>query len=446
MINTKSPSWFEEKLPEWYLVEQNFKEIIKKNYSLSGFTPIDTPNVERSEVLLAKWVEDNEIYGIKRLKAEDKNDFEICLRFDLTVPLARYISKYEWEITFPFKRQHIARVYRWERPQKWRYREFYQADIDIIWNEKLALFADVEIISTIFNSLKSLDFWEFVININNKKLLSGFLSNLNIKKIPETISIIDKKDKVNRKELEVMFRENDLNSEQIKSILELIELSEDKNKTNLEIISFFENIIINNKTPLPWFKEWLDELKYIYKNLINIWVDEKYLKINPSISRGLNYYTGLVFETFIKWAENMWSIASGGRYDDLCSNFSKNNFPWVGGSIWLSRLIAVLDELKKLEYNKKTITDILVINMWEDVLEANLKLVKDLRDIWLNTEIYLDSNTKFSKQIKYADNKKIKYVIIMGKDEIEAGILQIKNLTNWNQEEVDLNKIKNYFK
>lgn len=440
MINTKSPSWFEEKLPEWYLVEEKFRETIKKNYSLSGFTPIDTPNIERVEVLTSKWADDNEIYGIKRIKAEDKNDFEMWLRFDLTVPLARYVSKYEWEIAFPFKRQHIARVYRWERPQKWRYREFYQADVDIIWNGKLALFADVEVVSTICNSLEDLDFWDFIININNKKLLSGFLESLNIEKIAETISVIDKKDKVVRKKLETMFEENDLNKNQIKWIVELIDLSEDKTKTNTDMLSFFEQY--DNSL----LKEWLNDLKYVYKNLINIWIDEKYLKINPSISRWLNYYTGLVFETFISSAESMWSIASGGRYDDLCNHFSKNNFPWVGGSIWLSRLIALLDELKKLEYNKKTISDILVLNMWEENLEENLKLVKSLRNTWINTEIYLDGDAKFAKQIKYADNKKMRYVIIQGDNEIKKWIIQIKDLENNTQDEIILKEIECYFK
>ena len=439
MINLKAISGFDEKLPEWYIIEEKFKNIIKNNYSLSGFTPIDTPNIERVEVLTSKWADDNEIYGIKRLKAEDKNDFEMGLRFDLTVPLARYVSKYEWEITFPFKRQHIARVYRWERPQKWRYREFYQADVDIIWNGKLPLFADVEILSTIYNSLKQLDFWSFVININNKKLLSGFLENLEIENISWTISIIDKKDKVNREKLTSMFEDNNLNKNQINWIFDLIDLSENKTKTNIEVIKYFEQF--NNQL----LKEWLNDLKYVYNNLLSLWVEEKFLKINPSISRWLNYYTGLVFETFIDWAENMWSISSGWRYDDLCSHFSKNNFPWVGWSIWLSRLLAVLDELKLLKYDTKTITDVLLLNIWEENFEQNLNLVKDLRNNWINTEMYLDGNAKFDKQMKYAYHKNIKYVIIQWEDEIEKTIVQIKNLENWKQEEVKLNELNKYF-
>lgn len=442
MINIKWISWFEDKLPELQLIEENFKEIIKKNYSLSGFTPLDTPNVERVEVLTSKWADDNEIYWIKRLKAEwdDKSDFEMWLRFDLTVPLARYVWKYEGEIAFPFKRQQIARVYRWERPQKGRYREFYQADIDIIWNGKLPLFADVEILSTIYNSLKELDFWDFVININNKKLLSGYLESLGIENIVETIWVIDKKDKVNREKLITMFEWINLKDEQIKSILDLVDFSENKVESMDEVFNFF-SWIVNNL-----LKEWLDELKYVYENLINLGVEKKNLIINPTISRGLNYYTGLVYETFIIGAESMWSISSWGRYDDLCSHFSKNNFPGVWGSIGLSRLLAVLNELNKLELNKKTISDVLLLNLWEDVLSKNLKLIKILRDNWINSEIYLDSNTKFAKQIKYADNKKIPLVIIYWEDEISKWIVQLKNITNWEQKEIKIGDIINYLK
>lgn len=442
MINIKWISWFEDKLPESQLIEEKFKEIIKKNYSLSGFTPLDTPNIERVEVLTSKWADDNEIYWIKRLKAEwdDKSDFEMWLRFDLTVPLARYVWKFEWEISFPFKRQQIARVHRWERPQKWRYREFYQADIDIIWNGKLPLFADVEILSTIYNSLKELDFWDFIININNKKLLSWFLESIWISNIIETIWIIDKKDKVNREKLVSMFELISIKNDQIKKILELIEFSNNKQINIEKVFNFFEQIDNN------LLKEWLNELKYVYENLISLWVDINNLKINPTISRWLNYYTGLVFETFITDAESMWSISSGGRYDDLCSHFSKNNFPGVWGSIGLSRLLSVLNELNKLDFNKNTITDVLLLNLWDDILKENLKLIKKLRNNWINSEIYLDWTAKFSKQIKYADNKKIPLVIIYWENEIKKWVLQLKNLSNWEQKEIKIDNIINILK
>lgn len=434
MIKPKAISWFYENLPDAQIIEDNFKEIIRKNYSLSWFTPLDTPNIERVETLTSKWGDDNEIYGIKRLKAEgeEKNDFELWLRFDLTVPLARYVAQYEWELDFPFKRQQIAKVYRWERPQKGRYREFYQADVDIIWNSKLSLFADVEILSTIYNSLKDLNFWDFVININNKKLLVWFLVSIDIKDVVKTISIIDKKDKV--KSIVPMLEELWLNEEQISEILSYVNISEVRN--SMEILEYFSQ----SKNEL--LLEWVSELRYVFENLLSLWVDEQFIKINPSISRWLNYYTWTVFETFIFWAELLWSIASWWRYENLTSNFSKNNYPWVWWSIWLSRLISVLNELWKIELWSKTVTKVLVLNMWEENLTNNLQIVKRLRNIWINVEIYLDSETKLQKQLKYGDNKKIPFVIIQWIDEVKNWVVQFKDLKKWEQIEVKIKDLE----
>lgn len=432
MIKPLPISWFYENLPDSQIIENKFKDIIKKNYELSWFDSIETPVVERLEILTSKGGDDNEIYSIHRLSWEQLDDASLWLRFDLTVPLARYIAQYEWVLTFPFKRQHIAKVYRWERPQKWRFREFYQADVDIIWNWKLPLFADVEVISTMYNSLKELDsikelnFWDFVININNKKLLQGFLTSIWIKNIAETIWIIDKKNKV--KTIVPMLETIWLGNNQIQPILEYIKISEEK--TSEEILKYFANY--DNEL----LKEWLSELDYVFNNLITLWVDKKSIKINPAISRWLNYYTWTVFETFIVWAENMWSVASGGRYENLCSNFSKNNFPWVWASIWVSRLIAVLNELWKINNNRKTLTKVMFVNMWDKYLQTNLKMLSGLRSRWINSEIYLDSNAKIAKQIKYADNKKIPFVIILWEDELNKWVFQLKDLMNWKQQEI----------
>lgn len=434
MIKPQAISGFGENLPEKQLIEEKYKDIIRKNYNLSGFTTIDTPVVERLDVLVSKWADDNEIYGIHRINWEKDDKDSLGLRFDLTVPLARYVAQYEWELHFPFRRQHISRVYRGERPQKWRYREFYQADVDIIWNWKLPLFADVEILSTIYSSLKELDFWDFVLNINNKKFLSWFLSTLWVEKVAETISVIDKKEKVRVDKLKEMFLEVWLTEQQIEKIIEFIKFGEEK--TSDEILTFYSqdtNLLL---------KTGIEELKYVYKNLLALWVDKKFIKINPSISRGLNYYTWTVFETFIQWAEGMWSIASGWRFENLCSNFTKNSYPWVGGSIWLSRLIAVLTELWKINIKEKTVSKVLVLNMWEDYLSNNLEIVKIIRDLWINTELFLDSTKKIQKQLKYANNKWIKFVIINWEEEIKKGIVQLKNLETGEQNEIKINELE----
>lgn len=438
MIKPQAISWFGENLPETQLIEEKFKDIIKKNYSLSGFTPIDTPIVERLDVLLAKWADDNEVYAIHRVNGEIWDDSSLWLRFDLTVPLARYVAQYEWELTFPFRRQHIWRVYRWERPQKGRYREFYQADVDIIWNSDLPLFADVEVISTVYNSLRELDFWEFVININNKKFLSGFLQTLEIENIAWTISIIDKKDKVRHDKLNEMFISLWLNNNQIDRIVEFIKFWEEK--TSEEILTFYSQF------DDELLKTWIDELKYLYNNLILLWVEKKYIKINPSISRWLNYYTWTVFETFIKWAENMWSISSWGRYENLASNFTKNNYPWVGWSIGLSRLIAVLNNIWKIELNRKTVSKVMLVNMWDDTFKANLEILNTLRKWGISCEIYLDSEAKIVKQLKYANNKKINFVIIIWEEELKNNTLQLKNLDTGVQYTITKDELKDYIK
>ena len=429
IIKPQPISGYYENMPEEQMLEERFKQIIQKNYSLSWFTPLDTPVVERVDCLTAKWADDNEIYGIYRLNGEESNDAKLWLRFDLTVPFARYVAQYEWVLSFPFKRQHIARVYRWERPQKGRYREFYQADIDIVWNGKLPLFADVEVLSTIYNSLLALDFWAFEININNKKFLSGYLESLNISDITWTISVIDKKDKVRKDKLIVMLQEVGLNEEQINNIFDFIQLSQEKSSS--ELLEYFKN----NTNEL--LQGGLEELTYVYNNLLALWVQPDYIKINPTISRGLNYYTGTVYETFIKGAENMGSVSSGGRYENLASNFTKNNFPGVGGSIGLSRLLAVLRELKLVETNQKTVSKVLVVNMWEETSLQNLDTVKILRENNINTEYYLD-NSKIQKQMKYAYNKWIEFVLIQGEHELKDGIVQLKNTITEEQINISL--------
>ena len=422
MIKPLPISGYYENMPEEQILEEKFKKIIQKNYSLSGFTPLDTPVVERVDSLTAKWADDNEIYGIYRLNGEESNDAKLGLRFDLTVPFARYVAQYEWVLSFPFKRQHIARVYRWERPQKGRYREFYQADVDVVWNGKLPLFADVEVLSTIYNALLELDFGAFELNINNKKFLSGYLQSIGITDIVGIIWVIDKKDKVRRDKFAIMLADIWVTEEQKDKIVEYINISSEK--TSSEILEYFST----NKNEL--LQEWLDELKYVYNNLLALWVKEDYIKINPTISRGLNYYTGTVYETFIKWAEKMGSVSSGWRYENLASNFTKNNFPGVWGSIGLSRLLAVLRELKLVELSKKTVSEVLVLNMWETTQEKNLKLVAKLRASNINTEYYLD-NSKVQKQMKYAFNKNIPIILIAWEDEYNKDQFQIK-LTDFN--------------
>jgi histidyl-tRNA synthetase len=205
-------------------------------------------------------------------------------------------------------------------------------------------------------------------------------------------------------------------------------------------LSFFDNI--QNQV----LEEGITELTYVYSHLISLWVPDKCIQINPSISRWLNYYTGLVFETFIVWNEGVWSISSGWRYENLCSNFSSSSFPWVGGSIGISRLLAILKDTPSIEADKKTISDVLVVNTGNNLLPKNLDIVQNLRQQWVATELYLDENAKFAKQLKYANNKQIPYVIIHWEQEAEKWVVQIKVLATWEQKEIKVwDLIKNLF-
>lgn len=435
MIDVRPISGFVNHLPEEQLVESKFRKILEETYSLSGFTPLDTSIIERNEVLLAKWADDNEIYGVHRIHGEPGEQTGFWLRFDLTVPLARYVAQHEGNLSFPFRRQHIARVYRGERPQKGRYREFYQADVDIIGNGSLPLFADVEVIYTLYSAMQNLNIWGFKIHINNKKLLSGFLLNLDISEneIGNIIAVIDKKDKMPREKLAVLFENNQLSTEQIDSIFEYIDIAEQK--TSQEILGIYSN------QSGELLKEGLNELQEVYSWLLSLWVKEENITINPAISRGLNYYTGTVFESFLAGAEWMWSFSSGGRYENLASAFTKNSFPGVWWSIGLSRIIAMLQELGRFPLEAQTPTKVLVLNMWDDTLEYNLWLVKKLRENNISSEIYLDKNAKFAKQIKYADKKGINYVVICGTQERENNKVQFKKLISGEQLEITFDEV-----
>lgn len=432
-------SWFSDYPAEKYLIFDTMKKIIKDTYALFGFIPFETPAVERIETLKAKGWDDNEIYGIHRLNGE-KNDADLALRFDLTVPLARYIAQYEGDIKFPFKRQHIDRSWRGERAQTWRAREFYQADIDIIGREKLPLFADVEVIQAIYQTLKNLNFWGFKIHINNKKILIWFLESIGVEweKQKDIIAIIDKKDKLKiaGKDIKPFLSEIIKELSIVEEIIKYIQVSEMSKGEIMKFLSKYKNEVL---------EEGKKELNFVYDILLNAWVSENDICFDNTISRGLNYYTGTIFETFLREAQQYGSIASGGRYENLVGNFSKNTYPWVGGSIGLTRLFQVLDSLKKFDNEKKSFLDTLVLNMWDNYIRKYLEIADILRKEGFSTEIFLDSNIKMQKQLEYANAKNIHYALIIGEDEIQNNEISIKNLFTWDQERVKFEELKKYF-
>jgi len=421
-------SWFYELLPEQKIIEEKIIDIIRYSYKQVWYTSIETPAIEKNSVLTAKWWEESLkqifwLYGLAQWCDKDIKDYS--LHFDLTIPFARYVIDYKDKLTFPFKRNQIQKVRRWERPQKGRFRELYQADIDVIWDETNSdnyIFYDAEVIFTIANTLENI-FKEFnlkdnfFININHKKLISWFLKELEEENITEKVTtLIDKKDKISKQNFLQELEKIGIDKIKQEKIIEF---------TNIQTsnIKDIEKLNIKNN---EW-NSWIEQVKYILDILENLWIKEK-VKINLSIMRGLDYYTWMVFETFIEQKESLGSIASWWRYENF-TNFidKKTNCSWVGWSIGISRLEDYIFE--NIQTNKKTSSEYLLINFKET--EKNiLTLYKKLFNLWLNIEYYPYAD-KISKQLKYADKKNIKYCIILWEKELTNRKYQIKNMQTW---------------
>ena len=428
---------FSELKPGQKIIEEQIFDIVKKNYRQFGYTPIETPSVERNEVLTAKWNWEvwNQILGVYGL-AQGATDFKkYSLHFDLTVPFARYVLDYKWELTFPFKRSQIQKVWRGERQQRWRSREFYQADIDVIWEDsslKDYLFYDSEVINIWYKTYLEI-FEKFnldlkiKININNKKIISGFISALWLwEKFSEISIIIDNKEKISAEDFEQkleevvdIFQRNISTKELVQKIIDFTNFKADYN--NLEEIMKL----------VDWEKEelekWVLELKAVLKNLYLLWIDKENIIVNLWIIRGLDYYTGTIFETFIEGDRKLWSIASGWRYEDFTKNLDKKTkFSGVGFSMWITRFEDYLFEKMDMKNKAKTTSEYLIIN-FEDTIEDSLKLYNNLSKIGKKVEFFPESD-KLKKQFKYADNKNIKYCIILWKAEKEKWIYLLKNM------------------
>lgn len=424
----KTLSGFMELLPNEQVLFNQMKEKIQKTYERFGFLPIDTPVIESTDVLLAKAGGETE----KQLYSFTKGDNDLTLRFDLTVPLAKYASLYTNNLSFPFRRYQIGKVYRGERAQRGRFREFYQCDIDVIGDGELNIINDAEIPSIIYETFKELGLEDFTIKINNRKILTGFFEELDEKEDAVNIMrIIDKIEKIGEDNVKSELSELGILKEKAERIVEFIRI----NGTKDEKITKLESLDVKNEI----FKEGVKELKEVinYIRLFN--VPEQYFDIDISIARGLDYYTGTVYETFLNEHKGIGSICSGGRYSDLAGYYTDKNLPGVGISIGLTRLFFVLNDIGLIKADKKSISEILVISMTEDLKPA-IETANTLRKAGINTEIYFD-NKKMKTQFKYADKLKIPYVIVIGEDEIKTGKLTIKNMETGEQEQKTIEEI-----
>ena len=417
------PGFMELKPNEQILFDQ-IKEKIEESYKRFGFLPLDTPILELSEVLLAKAGGETEKQIYRFTRGDD-----LAMRFDLTVPLAKYVSKNYGELQFPFRRYQIGKVYRGERPQKGRFREFYQADIDIIGDGELSIMNDAEIPSIIYTTFKSLGFDDFTIRINNRKILNGLFEYLNIVELStEIMRIIDKLEKIGKENVKLELLKLNIEEENVVKILEFISIS----GNNEEKIEALEKLNIKNEV----FEKGLFELKEVVKYIRLFGVPEENFSIDLTIARGLDYYTGTVYETFLDNYREIGSVCSGGRYDNLAENYTDKSLPGVGIAIGVTRLFDQLDDLKLIKTEKESISDVLVISTSDDVSEC-LPIANTFRKEGINTEVYMNDK-KMKAKFKYADKLKIPYVAIIGEDELKENKVSLKNLVTGKQDTINI--------
>ena len=419
IVTPRTLPGFMELYPTEQVLFNEMKEKIQKSYERFGFLPLDTPILELSEVLLANGGETE-----KQIYRFTKGDTDVSMRFDLTVPLAKFVAQNYGNLQFPFRRYQIGKVYRGERPQKGRFREFYQADIDIIGDGELSLLNDAEIPSIIYTTFKELDLGEFTIRINNRKILNGFFEALNLSELStEVLRIIDKLEKIGEENVRKELLEIGVSDTSVNKIISFISIDGD----NDEKIQKLEDLGITNSV----FTEGLFELKEVVKNIKLFGVPEKNFIVDLTIARGLDYYTGTVYETFLNDYKQIGSVCSGGRYDNLAGYYTDKALPGVGISIGLTRLFYQLNELNLVKVNKESISKVLVVSMSEDISPC-VSVATEFRKAGINTEIYM-LDKKLKSKFKYADKLKIPYLAIIGEDEQKSGTVSLKNLATGEQ-------------
>lgn len=427
-VEPRIMSGFMELTPEMQIKFNYIYDTIRQTYESFGFLPIDTPVLEYSEILLAKAGGETE----KQIYSFKKGDSDISMRFDLTVPLSRYVSQHMNDITFPFKRYQMGKVYRGERPQKGRFREFYQCDIDIIGNGELSIAYDAELPCIIYNVFKKLDFGEFVIKVNNRKILNGFFASLGLSdKITDILRIVDKIDKIGAQNVKEELIKIGVSAEDADKILYFISIS----GSNDEIIEKLYSLNISDEV----FNTGIEEIKTLinYLRLFNI--PENNFKIELSIARGLDYYTGTVYETNLVEHPELGSICSGGRYDNLTSYYSNQTMPGVGVSIGLTRLFDQLMQSGLLDRIKidTSISKVLIVDADNCNFEYITDVANKVRESGINADIYYGDKALKNK-MKYANKLNIPFVIIVGENEKNNNQVTLKDMVTGEQGQISI--------
>ncbi len=421
IIRPRTLSGFMELLPGKQLQFERMLTILRDTYASYGFAPLDTPVIEDAQILLAKGGGETE----KQIYRFQKGDSDLALRFDLTVPLAKYVALHAAELAFPFRRFQISKVYRGERAQRGRFREFYQADIDIIGDGKLDILNEAEIPAIIYKVFRGFGLSRFQIRVNNRKILSGFYAMLGLsEKSGDIMRTVDKLDKIGAERVGLILIDLGLSQEQAAEILKFIAIR----GTNSEVLSALEGYTGRSEL----FDAGLAELKAVAENLGAFGVPEENFAVDLTIARGLDYYTGTVYETTLLDHPEIGSVCSGGRYDDLAGYYTERKLPGVGISIGLTRLFYVLDEQGLLNDQLSTApADALVLPMGGEPGPA-IALAEALRSQGLRVQLYGEQK-KFKQKMAYADKLGVRFAVLLGEDEIAAGKCSVKDMRTGQQ-------------
>ena len=421
-VTPRTLSGFMELLPAQQQQLERMMDILRTTYSRYGFTPLDTPVIEASEVLLAKGGGETE----KQIYRFQKGDADLALRFDLTVPLAKYVALHGNDLAFPFRRYQIGKVYRGERAQRGRFREFYQADIDIIGDGKLDITNEAEIPSIIYQTFTALGLTRFQIRVNNRKILNGFYAMLGLTdRSGDIMRTVDKLDKIGPHKVRACLMDDvGLTAEQAEEIMRFISIT----GSNDQVLSALEGYRGRHEL----FDQGLDELTTVTRYLAAFGVPEVNFAVDLTIARGLDYYTGTVYETTLLDYPEIGSVCSGGRYDNLAEYYTDRQLPGVGISIGLTRLFYVLGEQGLLNPSLPTApADVLILPMTQDLTPA-IQLATRLRGAGVRTQLYTEQK-KFKAKMNYADKLGVPYVVFLGDDEIAAGLVACKDMTSGEQ-------------
>ncbi|HMM25413.1 histidine--tRNA ligase [Pseudoxanthomonas mexicana] len=438
MIKPRTPPGVMELLPREQIAFQRMLDTIRRNYERFGFLPVETPVFELSETLLTKSGGETErqVYFVQStgaLAKEGEGLPELALRFDLTVPLARYVAEHEHELTFPFRRYQIQRVYRGERQQRGRFREFYQCDIDVIGKDALSVRFDAEILAVIHAVFSDLGIGDFTIQLNNRKLMRGFFEAQGVTDGEQQALVLREVDKLDKRGADYV-RETltgegfGMSAEGVDRILDFVAV---RSTGHADALARLDALGQGSDT----FNQGLAELREVLELVKALGVPESAYCLNFSIARGLDYYTGTVYETQLDGYPQIGSICSGGRYEDLASHYTKSKLPGVGISIGLTRLFWQLREAGLIAGSDESSVQAMVALMDEGQLAESLDIARRLRAAGINTEVQMESR-KLAKQFQYASRAGIRFVVLAGEDELARGVVTVKDLLREQQFDV----------